>query len=111
MKPFDYDFILKQIDYWQLIKKLWEEADVNPEIDSLEVATFKLYLRLGSAKKVSDKLNELGYRVEGKNNNLIKLISNNVTDIIEKSVIPDKDLEKIVKEIQKDHKRYINKFF
>ena len=106
MKPFDYEFILKQIDYWQLIKRLWEESDVFQNEDSLDTATFKLYLRFGSVKKVADELNNLGYRIPNKNGKPIKLTSNDITEIIVHKHIENTELEEIVKSLQKNHKSF-----
>jgi len=105
VKPFDYQFILNQIKYWELVKELWEKSDVLPT-DSLETATFKLYLRIGNVNGVVKELKALNYRIQGKSNSMVTVTTNDVSNIISKSSIDDKELEKVVKDIQKNHKNW-----
>ena len=80
------------------------------EPKNMKQMAVKLYSELNNVNKVANKLNELGYRKDGKlvagKRAKVKLNSNDVTEIINSDVDDDDPLHPIVKKIlNKNRKR------
>lgn len=88
------------------IKSIIEAIESNgvQEGDSLETIVFKKYLELENVKNVADHINKLGYRV--KTDSYIgerKYIGNDITEIIVSDAAIEKKLQKVVKELHRQH--------
>ncbi|MCM3033353.1 hypothetical protein [Niallia sp. MER 6] len=75
----------------------------NYNADTPEKLVIKYYALIGRADKVAIKINEEGYRIDGR-----KYISNDVTAIIQSEITID-ELHEMVKLIQKKNKAIVNK--
>lgn len=96
----------------KLIKEYQNYIDIyeSYEPKNMKQMAIKLYAELNNVNKVANKLNELGYRKDGKlvagKRAKVKLNSNDVTEIINSDVDDDDPLHLIVKKIlNKNRKR------
>lgn len=96
----------------KLIKEYQNYIDIyeSYEPKNMKQMAIKLYAELNNVNKVANKLNELGYRKDGKlvagKRAKVKLNSNDVTEIINSDVDDDDPLHPIVKKIlNKNRKR------
>lgn len=96
----------------QRIKEYQYYIDVyeNYEPKNLKQMAIKLYAELNNVQQVANKLNEIGYRKEGKlvagKRAKVKLTSNDVTELLNSKVEDGDLLHPIVKKIlNKNRKR------
>ncbi|MCM3165112.1 hypothetical protein [Metabacillus litoralis] len=84
----------KRIKEYEEYIKLYEEYQPS----DMKKHAIKLYAELQHVGKVAERLNELGYRIPGKKDeSQVKLISNDVTAIININPDPDDKLHVFVR--------------
>lgn len=110
IKSFSLENIENQIAFWENMKQIYFRTEILPE-DDITLCVYKLYFRLGAVKAVTDKLIAMGFSMEGKNKDTRKLISNDISYIIENNTIDDKELQITVRKMFKDHRNFMNKLY
>lgn len=106
IKCFSLETIEKQIAFWENMKKIYLRTEILPD-DDIALCAYKLYFRLGNVKAVTNELIAMGFSIEGKNKATRKLIYNDVSSMIEKNTIDDKELQTAAREMLKDHKKFM----
>lgn len=97
-----FDEIDKSEKYISDLKKYIDLIE-NYNADSLEKLVIKYYALIGRVDKVATKINEEGYRIDGR-----KYTSNDITAIIQSKTTID-ELHEMVRSIQKKNKAMANK--
>ena len=103
--------IMKVEQAKQLIQKYQEYVDAyeNYHPSNMKQTAIKLYAELNNVSEVAHKLNDLGYRKDGKlvagKRGQVKLISNDVTELLNSEVDPNDQLHPIVKKILNRNRR------
>ncbi len=87
----------KEIQFWQEMRDIWARCDVLPG-DDLNTAAFKLYFRLQNVEQVMKELNCLGLKKFS--------LPKDVTILLQKEHIADKQLEQRVKALQGGNLEY-----
>lgn len=90
----------KEINFWQEMRDVWTRCDVLPD-DDLNTAAFKLYFRLQNVEQVMKELDRLGLKKFS--------LSKDVTVLLQKEHIADKQLEQRVKALQGENLEYSKK--
>lgn len=86
------DLMQKQAEYWLNMAAAWDRCELSPD-DDLNTAVFKLYMRLQDVEVIRKELKKMGIA------NFQS--SADVTRIIERERIADRELESYVRDIQR----------
>ena len=109
IKCFNIEKIEEEITYWENIKQIYYRTEIFPH-DDISTCTYKLYFRLGAVKAVADELIDMGFSMPGKNAPTRKLMTGDISTIIENNPIEDIELQKVVREMLKNHQKFMSKF-
>ena len=90
------DFIKNKIAWWEMVLRVWDRCDVQPE-DSASAAACKLFIRTQNTKNLRTDLVRHGYKIR---------YDVKISDLITKNEIDDKEILRVARELFKVNKEH-----
>lgn len=88
--------IQSQIEYWQKVKRVWEQPIVE---DDFYTFVYQTYIHTSSVAETANIVNEKGFRKTSPSGNIVLYYSNDISEIIREHDIENSDLQSVCRDI------------